>query len=94
MGAHCRVDNWCSLVERKGSSRRRLDRQEFGRRVKGRKEAEVPMGDQLPKEVQAQEERPKHRTGPKSRPRCMESPGTLSRKPGHGPLCRTRAGPS
>lgn len=58
--------------------------------MQGRKEAEVPTGDQLPREIQPQED-PKQRTGLKSELECMESPGTLNRRPEHGLGCGVRA---
>lgn len=57
----------------------------MGKRVQGRKE--VPTGDQLPREIQPQKEKPTCRMRLKSRPRCMESPRTLGGRPGRGPHC-------
>lgn len=60
------------MVEKKGNERLSSTsrRWELGRRVQDIGEAKVPIGDQLPREVQPQEQGPKHRPGLKSRSRA------------------------
>ena len=71
---------WRVLIEKEATedfstSRRWIDRCQLGRR-----EAEVPTYDQLPREIQPQEEGPRNSTGLKGKPGCMECSGTLSRR--------------